>query len=654
MSRNKVKRDINKIKESLSRKEEKVNELEIVYKSHFTYDKWHYAECDDNGKLMFIKYRNGQSEIVGSIKISNPDDPDREISVFPAPQIAQTRIDRVLQEEQQEVIKFPPKPVAYVSEYDLYCEIKDFIHQFIELMPEDEIILALYILRSSVYDILKDSSFPFIHVLAPFGKGKSRLLTVMSEITPYGFYSVDIKSAALKRVSDIYGVVVFVDEKGDMDSELASILNGKYNANSIILNANNEVQQGVSAIIGYRIYGPLVMAGRSPFKDDAIESKSFQVNMDFEMTRDDVPRKIKGRLHDDFREIGLKIRGQLLNFRIKWHDRINEIEEGQFLKLYEDHTEPRLFEVISFFEDLIEIIPQIKHEIGKVLKSQIIRNVEVASQTPNGIIANEVLTLMQSEDEIDQYSVNGRNYRGIYLSAIYDELGKNYAKQVGKILSALGLKTDRPRIRKTRKGQNGQTQEYTKRYSMVRFPDEKKMRELRSRYDPEFVIAKLTTIEQGPHTTLDVEDYEDNDLRGGNSKDDDEKNDESMNLHDQFTENTEKSLTISKNDSPHSPLNPEINDEIVKSDVQNEIQITEEEANQLKDSLLKQGIHLNASDTSVSRYGDKYNLAIPVNFYHQNTEKVDQLMTELGFKKGNNGTLHNVFFSRPLKRGVKE
>ena len=68
------------------------------------------------------------------------------------------------------------------------------------------------------------------------------------------------------------------------------------------------------------------------------------------------------------------------------------MQPSEFLKKYEDKTEPRLFEVISFFEDLIEIIPEIKPAITKVLEDQIIRNVEVARGTPNGIIAETVLS----------------------------------------------------------------------------------------------------------------------------------------------------------------------------------------------------------------------------------------------------------------------
>ena len=667
MANDRTKKDGKDLRDAVKNDQDN-KEKQKLYKTRFSHGGWHYCEfTDEKGSLLFLKYKNGQTEVVPEVKIPDPDSENSEITILPAPQIAQTKRDRILKEDRFESVKFPPAPVEYESEYALYCEIKAFIHTFMELKPEDEIILSLYVMKAAIFDALKDTSFPFIHILAPYGKGKSRLLTTTCEITPFGFYSIDIKSAALKRISDLYGAPLFVDEKGQMDNDLAAILNGKYNANALVLNANNEIQQGFSAIIGYRIFGPLVLAGRTPFRDDAIESKSFQINMDFELAREDVPRKIKGKTLDQFTGDARRIRGMLLNFKVKWHDKINEIKGSNFLKLYESHTEPRLFEVISFFEDLLEIIPELKSEIGDVLKSQILRNAQVAAETPNGIIANEVLTLMDSPEATAQYSIGGRSYTGIYLSAIYDEIGRDYAKQAGKILSALGLKTDRPRITRTRKGNDGNDQDYTKRYTVVKIPDEKKISELRSRYDTEFVLAKLSSIEQAQQSILDDEDDED-DEKGSPHTQSNSKNDIKANeSKPQQSKKENDQLPPFQNDSPLRPLSPDLQGEPLKPDVQNEnsnndernlnqeplhgLPLTKEQGEESVNLLLEQGVHLNAADTGVSIYGDKFNIAIPGSYYRQNTETVDRLIKDLGFTKSNTGGLGNIFFSRPLKGG---
>ncbi|MCL5782924.1 MAG: hypothetical protein M1476_03330 [Candidatus Thermoplasmatota archaeon] len=563
--------NLDKLKKTAKgKKDDSEDKPKVIHKTRFTIEDFHYAEFSDNGVLRFLKYRNGQTETVNSVEITDPEDPEKKYTVSPAPQIAQTKNDRILNNSIQDVIKFPSKPMEYNGEYGLYKEIKAFIHAHVELKIEDEILLSLYIMKATLYDALKDSSFPFIHIIAPYGKGKSRLLTVLCEATPYGFYAIDIKSAPLKRVSELYQVILFVDEKSDMDNETSAIINAKYNRNSVVLNASKEIQQGFSSIIGYSIYGPMVLAGRSPFKDDAIESKSLQINMDFSLSRHDIPRKIKGDAQDSFLARASEIRGKLLQFRINWHDRINEVKASGFLSRYEDKTEPRLYEVISFFEDMIEIMPELKPEIQNVLITQIIRNVEVAKETPNGMVADIVLTLIESEENSREYMLNGKSHTGICLSAIYDEIGKDYAKQAGKILSTLGLKTDRPRLEFTRKGKNGDEEQYRKKVSMIRIPGEKKLNELRSRYDPEFVKSNLSAISLDGQAILDDEDDEDDDMGNAPPENDSKIDKKLANTEDEQTKNEAKNRGHSNNDSPHRPDSPELKGEPTQSDVQNE------------------------------------------------------------------------------------
>lgn len=634
---------------------------EIIQRTRFTYEGRHYAEFNDNGTLRFLKYKGDQCVIVDGIEIPDPDNPDRNYKVVPAPQIAQTKKDRILNSTGYEAVKFPSNPRDYGTEYQLYREIRAFIHAFVELRNDDEILLSLYIIKSVVFDALKDSSFPFIHILAPYGKGKSRLLTVMCEITPYGFYAIDIKSAPLKRVSELYQVVLFVDEKGDMDNETSAMINGKYNRNSIVLNASKEIQQGFSSIIGYSIYGPMVLAGRSPFKDDAIESKSLQINMDIPLSRQDIPRKIKGDIQDTFTAKADEIRAKLIQFRINWHDRINEVKPSEFLKKYEDKTEPRLYEVISFFEDLIEIMPELKTEIQEVLITQIMRNVEVARETPNGMIADTVLTLIESEENTKEYTLNGKPYKGIYLSSIYNELGDNYSKQAGKLLSTLGLKTDRPRLEFESKGKNGEVEKYKKKTSMVRIPGEKKLNELKSRYDPEFVKSILSAIPKDGQLILDDVDDEDDDSGNAPPKIDTKNDTKHHEIADGEEKNNQKNRGVSKNDSPHRPDSPEVSGNPLKSYVQNENSvdgedsITLENGEMIKDQLFKLE-YLISPDSGPDIFRNYYKIGIlgmdrlPV----KKKQQLEGFFQTERFTNQHTGAMGITWFSRPLKKEVSE
>jgi hypothetical protein len=145
------------------------------------------------------------------------------------------------------------------------------------------------------------------------------------------------------------------------------------------------------------------------------------------------------------------------------------------------------------------------------LEDQIIRNVEVARGTPNGIIAETVLSKIDSGEDQCEYTINGKAYTGIYLTSIYEDIGENYKQRAGRILSALGIKTDRPRVEFTRKTQD-RTETYKKKISVVRIPDDKKLNELKSRYDPEYMKAILASILKAQQAIVDEQDEQDEQL----------------------------------------------------------------------------------------------------------------------------------------------
>ena len=581
-----VYKQILKILKKTSRGDKEEQEKQIVaYRTRFTFEGYHYDEFMDSvdGKLKFIKYKDG--EILGdieSVTTLDPDEPDKNVIVKPAPQIAQTKTDRIFEEDELDFVKFPPRPVPYGSLKELYVGVKRFVHKYVEVKEEDEVLVVLWIMKAVLSDALRDTSFPFIHVIAPFGHGKSRLLLVMTEITPYGFYLINIGSAPLKRVSQLYSPTLYVDEKANMDSDTAAIINAKFNKNSVVLNADNEVQRDVNSIIGYKIFGPLALANRTPFKDDAIESKAFQISQDFQLTRKDVPRKIKGEKLDKFENAAREIRGQLLQFRIDYRDKINDIESSGFIEKFEEYLEPRLYEILSFFEDLIELIPGIRKEIFELLKWQIKRNVEVAIETPNGIVASTFLNILENTDSehIISYVTGGQEYRGILLANIYAEIGVNYAKQTGKILQSLGIHTDRPRI--AQKDEDGN--EKMKRVIVARIPDAQKINELKARYDLKYIEDELLPrIEQDLQASLDEEVNEDSQKGNTPSSDNNEKGQKSEQAstnqngeaHVDYEDeedakkgkvpsndnNNEKKEGGSQNERPHSPHSPDSSQE---------------------------------------------------------------------------------------------
>ena len=176
-----------------------------------------------------------------------------------------------------------------------------------------------------------------------------------------------------------------------------------------------------------------------------------------------------------------------------------------FLEPYKNHTEPRLFEIISFFEDFLEVIPEIKTEIVDVLSVQILRDVEVVKTTPDGIVANAVLSRIESEENQIDYSINGECHKGIFLRALYEDFGENQKQNLGRKLSALGLRTERPTVEM----KEGTDLSIKRKVSVIRIPDDKKLKELRLRYDPYYMKSVLDGITQTLHQILDDQDEKD-------------------------------------------------------------------------------------------------------------------------------------------------
>lgn len=75
---------------------------------------------------------------------------------------------------------------------------------------------------------------------------------------------------------------------------------------------------------------------------------------------------------------------------------------------------------------------------------------------------------------------------------------------------------------------------------------------------------------------------------------------------------------------------------------------TKETGNKLVEFLLNKGYHLKESDTGVSIYRNKFNIALPSTFYKRKSAEIDLEMKNLGFVRGNRGEFGVVFFSRPL------
>jgi hypothetical protein len=506
---NKIKQEkfgikLKQTKEKEKEENENKEKPEIIYSSKFKYQGLYYNEIQTEKGFKFIVFDEDGNIINTKDELEVFDESLGKRIIFkPAPQITERKYINLIEEfGDPDIIKFSDYPIEFGTPYDLFKEIRESIHKYVELNPLDEILLTFYVMESSVFDLLKKFTFPMIHILGPHGHGKTRILTILNYLIPYSIYTDNIKAPATKRVSQLYAPVLLVDEKGEMDEDLRAVLNARYNRNAVILNADKEIQRGFSGVIAYRIPGPIVLAGREVFNDPAIESKSFQINMDFELKRKDIPRVLKGEILENFWRETNELRAKLMMFRIKYFKKINEKinERPEWLKEFEEITDPRLYELLDSLSDILNIIPEMKEEVMQIYEEQIKQNVLTESKTPEGMVAKMFLDFVRDDIEgkefdsseyeiepIKDYKFNGKDYRGIFLKAMYSELGENYKTKLGMILSRLGIETHRVRITYEYNDAKEEKKIITKKLSFARIPDLEKLLELFKRYDIEYI-----------------------------------------------------------------------------------------------------------------------------------------------------------------------
>ncbi len=465
-------------------------------------DGFHYDEFVDNkNTLKFLKHKDGQIiEVLPYVDIPDDEDPDTIYRIYPKEQINTKKIERLLKKGRKiEAIKFPPYPKPYGRPYDLFKEIQRFIHTYVELPEVDELLFSFYAFMSSIFDEWDTESFADIHVSGPTGKGKSRLLKTFAEIIPYSIYVVDLPAAPLKRIADEYQAVICIDEKLYLDKDIIALLNGRFNKDAPYINANKEKQTGKETLLSYNIFGPTILGSRIPYEERGIESRSFHVSMDFEMKRKrEIPLTLRGLQRNRFKTWAEEIRAKLFQFRIDFIDKINTIEPmDNIFEPYVDKLEPRLQQILTIFNILIAIMPETIPDLIKIFHNQIIRSVENDSKTLKGEIALAILEKLEDGEfgkDKDIYTIKGKQYTGVYLHSIYGEFDLSY-KDLHKSLEELGFVIDRPYITKIVKTPNG-AEEEKRRYSMIREPDQEKLRELRLRYDVDYIKEILKEIEE--------------------------------------------------------------------------------------------------------------------------------------------------------------
>lgn len=247
-----------------------------------------------------------------------------------------------------QVVHFAATAAPYDSQVALFSEVKAFIHRYIELPTDFEDISALYVLLTWVYEFAP--SIPYLRVIGDWGSGKTRFLDVVGRVCfrPI-FASGATTPSPIFRILDKFQGTLVLDEADFKDSsawvEMVKILNNGYRPNFPVLRSDKEAGRWYPH--GYQVFGPKLIATRSPFKDEALESRCLTAEM-MPLTRQDIPRVLPPRFETEVADL----RSKLLTFRLANLLKLKGRTFGN--DLLEPNLQPRLQEILIPLKAMVD------------------------------------------------------------------------------------------------------------------------------------------------------------------------------------------------------------------------------------------------------------------------------------------------------------
>lgn len=238
-------------------------------------------------------------------------------------------------------VKLPGPPQPYRSEQQLADEVRDFIHAYVQLIEPAERMATWYVLHTWTADQL--SVTPYLRLLDDYGRGKTRALHTIGSLCRLPMFAAGSTTASpIFRMLERYQGGTFVmDEADHRDTDLwadiTKILNQGYMRGWPVL--RSEKVRGGYEPMAYDCFGPKLLATRTRFGDDALESRCITYRMP-SLSRRDVPLI----LPPTFEEEALALRSKLLSYRL---DKVRGVRAWVPAVYHVNGLDPRLSQIIA-------------------------------------------------------------------------------------------------------------------------------------------------------------------------------------------------------------------------------------------------------------------------------------------------------------------
>ena len=290
------------------------------------------------------------------------------------------------------VILFAQQPESYGEVAGLIKLVKQYIHRYVDLSEEFELIATHYVLLTWLFDC--HTVLGYLRIKGDFGTGKTRFLTVIGSVCYKPIFASGAATVAplFHLLNDIGGTLVMDESDFHHSNEkslIAKILNNGNAKGFPVLRCEKTKQHNFTAK-AFNVFGPKILACRGAFDDLALESRFLTENAGVRPLRATVPLRLDHKQDEQAQSL----RNRLLQFRFDYFKK--KQSENNLGAI--DAISPRMQQIIrpllQFMstDEQDKVIAWCQQQEGQQLRD---RGMELAAQ-----IITVLLTLLKIQSKV--------------------------------------------------------------------------------------------------------------------------------------------------------------------------------------------------------------------------------------------------------------
>lgn len=225
---------------------------------------------------------------------------------------------------QKNVMRLASEFKDYGDEVRLQQRIQNFIHEYVDVPKEIEVLASYYVMLSWLFDLFY--VLPYLRARGMSDSGKSRFISVVGNLCFRACFVTGstTPSPVFRKIQEWNGLTLVMDEAdlphSETSAEWVQMFNVGYKKEFAIL--RTAITPSGAKVEAFSAFGPKVLNMRGKFMDDATESRCLTWETSSgRAVRSDIPRFITD--FEAFMNEAQEIRNMLLSWRMDRYQSVN-------------------------------------------------------------------------------------------------------------------------------------------------------------------------------------------------------------------------------------------------------------------------------------------------------------------------------------------